>query len=222
MSRVASRRARMAAAALLLCLPQLLRPAPAQGQAVRRALTRMVSAFTGQLETAVTEGGAPAVRTGCKDLYDQDVMTVGQGAEPMGSRAAWLIASYDVLKNTRGPLPICFEWQSDRVDTNLARTLLRINNLFIENDSMPLPRSTGGLSSRDWDGYELAGHADSAENVSALSVSGLARRRAETIQNLSTGVKCRFVPSTRPNETAQVYYRKVTYTYRPVVDRCPR
>ncbi|HET7461711.1 MAG TPA: hypothetical protein VFJ82_10715 [Longimicrobium sp.] len=193
---------RAVAVAALAGLPLLLAPAPAEAQTVRRAITRAVAVFTGQLETAVEGRDAPAARPApprdlpqCGTLYDQNVRTLAEGPELLRSYTAWLASATRIIQESGGmPLPICFTWNSDSLDTNQARTLLHVNNRLM----------------RPADEYALIGHSDPSEPVEKRLA--LARGRAETIQAQSPGPTCRFEVRANLADSAKAFRRKVTYS----------
>ncbi|HEU4561499.1 MAG TPA: hypothetical protein VFS20_26835, partial [Longimicrobium sp.] len=149
-------------------------------------------------------------------LYDQNVRRLLEGPEMLRSAALWLEEGMAAIERTGGlPLPVCFEWKSDSVDTRLARTLLSLNTRFMGRRFAAPPATE--LERRYWNGYVLTGHTDPVEADTAL-----ARGRAESVQARSPGPPCRFVVRVDPLEMAQVYHRKVTYSYQPAVRSCPR
>lgn len=225
MSRSTSAAVRWIAAAGLVCMPLLLSagPAGAQLQTLRRVVSRTVEVLNAQLAAAVADDGpedapraAPRSLRRCGTLYDQRVREVAEGPELVRSYTRWINESFKVIEQTDGlPLPVCFEWRSDSVDTNLARTLLHVNNAFMLHRFSTTPASE--LERRYWSGYVLTGHTDPQESDTVL-----ARGRAEEIQARSPGPPCRFVVRIDPRETTKAFYRKVTYSYQPAVRSCPR
>lgn len=210
----------MTAALLAACLALAPVPAAAQGS-VRATVANLVRTVLGQLQVVADDRPPPpgrpaATLRGCDELYHQSVLEVAQGPELAASRADWIITSFRVItdENAGLPLPICFRWGSDAVDTSLGGWLLAVNARYIEERYRRAPASD---AERFFNGYLLTGHMGPAETDTTL-----AARRAESIRARLPGLPCRYRVRSAPGERAAVFHRKVFFSYQPVVPSCPR
>lgn len=212
----------MTAALLAACLTLVpAAPAAAQGS-VRATVANLVQTVLGQLQVVADDrtpppNRPPATLRGCDELYDGSILDVAQGPELAASRADWIIASFRVItdRNAGLPLPICFRWGSDVVDTSLGGWLLAVNARYIEERYRRAPASDA--ERRFFNGYLLTGHMGPAEADTTL-----AARRAESIRARLPGLPCRYPVRSAPGERAAVFHRKVFFSYQPVVPSCPR
>jgi hypothetical protein len=196
--------------------------APAAAQGERGAVRSVLRALFGQLETVVSDRSPvperpPATLRGCDQLYNGAILEIAQGPELAATYRDWIIGSFRVISedNAGLPLPVCFRWQSDVVDTNLGRYLVDVNSHYIQaRDRRP---AASDAERRFFNGYLLTGYMDPAETDTTL-----ASRRAESIRTKLPGVPCRYEVAAVPAERRNLYRRKVYFTYRPAIATCPR
>lgn len=207
----------------LLAAWLVLAPAAAAAQGgVRATVASVVQTVLGQLRVVATDrtpvpDRPPATLRACGELYDRPILNVAQGPELAASYDDWIIASFRVITDDNAglPLPVCFRWGGDAVDTNLGRYLLEVNAQYIRKRYSRAPGSDA--ERRFFNGYLLTGHVDPAETDTAL-----ATRRAEAVRARLPGVPCRYLVRPAPREQGAVYHRKVFFSYQPVLPSCPR
>ncbi|MFL5383677.1 MAG: hypothetical protein ACJ8GN_14250 [Longimicrobiaceae bacterium] len=212
---------RFAAAALAgALLAAAASPAAAQNE--RSGIAGIVQGLVGQLERVMAARTPPPDRPPptlqpCNRLYSPPVLEVAQGPELAATYDEWLLGSYAVMREVNGelPLPICFRWRADVVDTNLGRYLLNANSHFIRERYRRPPETEA--ERRFYGGYLLTGYLDPAESDTAL-----ARRRADLLLARLPGVPCQYEARGDESRRSSLFYRKVYFTYRPVIPTCPR
>jgi hypothetical protein len=196
--------------------------APAAAQGERSAVRNVLRALVAQLETVTSDRSPvpdrpPATLLGCDQLYNGPILEVAQGPELAATYRDWIIGSFRVITDDNAglPLPICFRWRSEVVDTNLGRYLLHVNSRYVQARYRRSPASEA--ERRFFNGYLLTGYMDPAETDTTI-----AGRRAEAIRAQLPGVPCQYAVAAVPAERRNLYRRKVYFTYRPAIATCPR